>query len=122
MCYVLQPIKVHSTFVKDYGFLSFAKNMTKNIGENISNNFSGKYSQKLFDHAKQSAAGVFKTASKRVIQKTVEATGDFVGNKLLIKSEKFQKTQLVDLVYCLISLLFFDIPLSYYYINLKLCR
>ena len=44
MCYVLQPIKVHSTFVKDYGFLSFAKNMTKNIGENISNNFSGKYS------------------------------------------------------------------------------
>ena len=32
-------------FVKDYGFLSFAKNMGKNIGKNISKNLSGKYSQ-----------------------------------------------------------------------------
>ena len=31
-------------FVKDYGFLSFAKIMGKNIGKNISKNFSGKYS------------------------------------------------------------------------------
>ena len=38
-------------FVKDNGFLSFAKN----TGKNISKNLSGKYGQKLLDHAKQSA-------------------------------------------------------------------
>ena len=43
-------------FVKGYGFLCFAKNMSKNIGKNVSKNLCGKYSQKLLDHAKQSAA------------------------------------------------------------------
>ena len=56
-------------FVKDYGFLSFAKNMGRNIGKNISKNLSNKYSQRLIDHAKQSATDTLKTASKRVIQK-----------------------------------------------------
>ena len=39
--------------VKDYRFLSFAKNMGRNIGKNISKTLSSKYSQKLLDHAKQ---------------------------------------------------------------------
>ena len=30
-------------FVKGYGLLSFAKNMTKKIGKNISKNLSGKH-------------------------------------------------------------------------------
>ena len=30
-------------FVKDYGFLSFAKNMGRNIGKNISKNLSSKH-------------------------------------------------------------------------------
>ena len=47
--YSVQPRDL--TFVKSYGFLSFAKNMGKNIGKNISKNLSSKYSQKLFDHA-----------------------------------------------------------------------
>ena len=34
-------------FVKDYGFLSFNRNMDKNVGKNISRNLSRKYSQKL---------------------------------------------------------------------------
>ena len=34
-------------FVKDCGFLSFAKNMGKNIGKITSRNLSGKYSQKF---------------------------------------------------------------------------
>ena len=54
-------------FVKDYGFLSFAKNIGENIGKNISKNLSGKYSQKLLDYAKKSATDVLKTSSKRVI-------------------------------------------------------
>ena len=38
--------------------------------------------QKLLDHAKQSAASAIKTSSKRVIGKTAEATGDFIGNEI----------------------------------------
>ena len=56
--------------------------MGKNIGKFISLNLSGKYCQKLLDHAKKSAAVAFKTASKRAIQKTPEATGDLFGNKI----------------------------------------
>ena len=42
---------------------------------------SGKGSQKLLDHAKQSATDVLKTTSKKVIQKTAEATGYLIGIK-----------------------------------------
>ena len=47
----------------------FVKNMGKNVGINISKNLSGKYSHKRLDHAKESATDVFKTSSKRAIQK-----------------------------------------------------
>ena len=43
---------------------------------------SGKYSEKLLDHAKQSATDLLKTTLKRVIQKTAEATGDLISNKI----------------------------------------
>ena len=65
MTYSVQPR--YQKFVKDYGFLSFAKNMGKNIGKNISKNLSGKYNQKLLDNAKQSATDAFQIASKRAI-------------------------------------------------------
>ena len=80
MRYSVQPRD--GIFVKGYGFLSFAKNIGKNIGKNMSKSLSGKYSQKLLDQAKQSATDALKTSSKRVIQKTVEATGDLIGNKI----------------------------------------
>ena len=44
---------------------------------------SSKYSQKLLGHAKQSAADVPKTASKKVIQKTAESVGVTIDNKPL---------------------------------------
>ena len=43
------------------------------------------------DHAKQSATDVFKTVSKRAIQKTAEATVDLIGNKILNKITKVSK-------------------------------
>ena len=49
MHYSIQPRD--RIFVKGYGFLSFAKNISKNIGESISKNLSCKYSQKFLDHA-----------------------------------------------------------------------
>ena len=50
--------------------------------------------QKLLNSAKQSAAScatkvatdTLKTASNRAIQKTVEATGNFIGNEKLTKN------------------------------------
>ena len=64
-------------YVKGYGFLSFAKNMSKTL--------SNKYDQKLLDSAKKSTTDGIKTASKRAIQKTAEATGELIVTKLLIK-------------------------------------
>ena len=61
-------------YVKGYGFLSFAKNMGKSL--------SNKYGQKLLDSAKKSTTDALKTASKRAIQKTAEATGDLIGKKI----------------------------------------
>ena len=74
--YSVQPR--NETFIKDYGFLSFAKNMDRNINKTLSN----KYSQNVLDHAKQSDTAVLKTYSKRVIQKTAEATDDLLKIKL----------------------------------------
>ena len=70
-------------YVKGYGFLSFAKN----IGKSLSN----KYGQKLLNSAKKSTTDAIKTVSKRVIQKTAEATGDLIGNKIVDKITRDSK-------------------------------
>ena len=54
----------------------------KNNDKNLSKKFSGKYSHNLLDHAKQSSTDPLKTTSKRVIQKTAEATSDLICNKI----------------------------------------
>ena len=43
---------------------------------------SNKFSKKLLRIAKKSTADAIKSASKRAIQKTAEATGDLIGNKI----------------------------------------
>ena len=70
-------------YVKGYGFLSFPKTMGK-----ISSN---KYGQKLLDSAKKSTADAIKTASKRAIQKTAEATRDLFRNKIADKMTSVSK-------------------------------
>ena len=75
-------------YVKGYRFLCFAKN----IGKRLSN----KYAQKLLDSAKKSTTDAIKTASKRAIQKTAEATGDLISNKIddkitSVSKKKFTK-------------------------------
>ena len=67
-------IEYDRIYVKEYGFLSFTKNMGKNL--------SSKYFQKLLDSAKKSKTDAIKTVWKRVIQKTTESTGDWIGNKM----------------------------------------
>ena len=53
-------------YVKGYDFLSFAKN------------FGSKYGKKLMDTATKTGMNASKIASKRVVQKTAEATGDLI--------------------------------------------
>ena len=52
---------------------------------------SSKYSQKLLDSAKKSTTDAIKTASKRAIQKTAEATDDLIGNKIADKITSVSK-------------------------------
>ena len=68
MSYSIEPRD--RIYVKGYGFLYFAKNM------------SNKYSQKLLDSTKKFTTDVIKIASERAIQKTAEVTGDLIGNKI----------------------------------------
>ena len=51
------------------------------MDSSFARSMSNKYGTKLVDTAKKSATDAIKTASKRAIQKTAEATGYLVGNK-----------------------------------------
>ena len=75
MRYSIEP--KNRIYVKGYGFLSFAKNMGKNL--------NNKYTKKILDTAKKSTTDAIKTASKRAFQKTTEATGDLIVNKIADK-------------------------------------
>ena len=81
MTYSIEPRD--RTYVKGYGFLSFAKDMGKSL--------SNKYGQKPLDSAKKSTTDAIKTASKRAIQKAAEATGDLIGNKIADKVTSVSK-------------------------------
>ena len=67
MRYSIDPRK--RIYVKGYGFMSFARN------------FSDKYSKSLIDKGIDVSKTFAKTASKRILKKSAEATGDLIGNK-----------------------------------------
>ena len=71
MTYLTEPR--FRKYVKGYGFLPFARK------------FGNKYSKKLMDIATKTGMDAAKTASKRVVQKTIETTGDLIGNKIADK-------------------------------------
>ena len=79
--------------VKGYGFLSFAKK------------FGTKYGKKLMDTATKTGIDAAKTASKRIVLKTAEATGDLIGNKIadkitsLGKPREKEKTKEIEEIY-----------------------
>ena len=54
-------------------------------------NLSSKYGQKRLDCAKKSATDALKTASKKVIQKTAEARGDLISQKIADKITSVSK-------------------------------
>ena len=60
-------------YVEGYGFLLYARKL------------GDKYGKKLMDTAIEIGIDMAKTDSKRVVQKTAEATGDLIGNKIADK-------------------------------------
>ena len=62
--------------------------LRKNMGKNV----SSKYGQKLLDSTKKSTTDAIKTAWKRGILKTAEATGDLIDNKIADKTQVFLKS------------------------------
>ena len=68
-------------YVKGYSFLSFAKNI------------GNKYGKKLMDTATKTGMDAVKITSKRVIQKTAEATGDLIENKIADKITSIGKSK-----------------------------
>ena len=68
-------------YVKEYGFLSFARK------------FGNKYGKKLMNTATKIGKYAVKNASKRVVQKTTEATGNFIGNAIADKVTSLGKTK-----------------------------
>ena len=63
------------------------------------------YGKTLMDTTTKTGADAAKTASKRVVQKTAETTGDLIGNKIadettsIGKSKKKEKTNKAEEIY-----------------------
>ena len=68
-------------YIKGYSFLSFARK------------FGDTYIKKLMGTAPKTRIDVAKTASKRVAQKTAEATEDLIGNNIADKITSLGKTK-----------------------------
>ena len=66
--YSLEP--KYRRYVQRYDILSFARK------------FGDKYGKNLMDTAKKQGTNFAKTAGKKIVQKSAEATGDLVGNKV----------------------------------------
>ena len=63
-------------YIKGYGFLSFARNLCN------------KYGKEFLDTATKTGLDALKTASKKVVHKAAEATGEFIRNKIANKIVK----------------------------------
>ena len=63
-----------SRYVKGYGFLSFAENMSTHATK-FAKNLNNKYGQRIVDTAKKSATDALKIAGERAIQKQLKQVG-----------------------------------------------
>ena len=71
----------YKKYIEGYGFLSFARK------------FGDKYGKKLMDTATKTGIDAAKTASKWVVQKTAEATGDLIEKNIADKITSLGKTK-----------------------------
>ena len=83
MRYSLEPS--YRKYVKGYGFLSFARNFGDKYGKKLMNTATKVGSKKIIDITKKQGSEFAKTAGKKIVQKSAEATGDLIGNKIADK-------------------------------------
>ena len=63
-------------YIKGYGFFSIVRNVSSN------------YVKQLLDTADKTGLEALKTASKKVVHKASEATGEFIGDNIADKTVK----------------------------------
>ena len=83
MRYSLEPH--YRRYVQGQGFMSFARNIGNNYGKKIfdvSKSMKKKYGKKILDNSLSAGKDFAKIASKKVLTKSAEATGDLIGNKI----------------------------------------
>ena len=90
MIYSLEPR--YRKYVQGQGFMSFAKNIGNKYGRKIfdksidvDKNVSNKYGRKILDKSIDAGKDFAKIAGKNVLHKSAEATGEMIGNKVLIE-------------------------------------
>ena len=95
MRYSLEP--TYGRYVKGYGFLSFARKFGDKYGKKLMNTArkvgTSKYGKKIIDTTKKQGSEFAKTAGKRIVQKSAEATGDLIGNKIADKITSLGKSK-----------------------------
>ena len=82
---------------RNHGFLSFARKFGDDYGKKLMNTATkvgtSKYGKKIIDITKKQRSEFAKTAGKRIVQKSAEATGDLLGNKIADKITSIGKSK-----------------------------
>ena len=95
MKYSLKP--TYRRYVQEYGFLSFARKVGGKYGKKLMNTATklgtSKYGKKITDTTKQQESEFAKTAGKRIVKKSVETTGDLIGNIIADKITSLGKSK-----------------------------
>ena len=93
MRYSLEP--TYRRYVKGYGFFPFARKFGDKYGKKLMNTATkvgtSKYGKKIIDTTKKQGSEFAKTAGKRIVKKSPEATADLIGNKIADKSTSLGK-------------------------------
>ena len=93
MRYSLEP--TYRRYIK--GFLSFARKFGDKYGKRLMDTAAkvgtNKYGKKIIDTTKKQGSEFAKTASKRIVPKSAEATGDLIGNKIADKITSLGKSK-----------------------------
>ena len=95
MRYSLEP--TDGRYVKGYGFLSFARKFADKYGKKLMDTATkigiSKYGKKIIDTTEKQGSEFAKTAGKKIVQKSAEATGDLIGNKIADKITSLDKSK-----------------------------
>ena len=94
MRYSLEPR--NRSYVQGQGFMSFAKNIGNKYGKKIfdkSIDVSNKYGKKILDKSMDASKDFAKTAGKKVLHKSAEATGEMIGNKVADRITKSSRSK-----------------------------